>query len=58
MTTSFYRLTEKLLKKLNVNVCFRCEREFKAGDDVVSRGSKGPRTYYHQRCYNAMFIEV
>ena len=61
--TKFYELDRYNLwhiKHNNDGKCSRCGVAFKEGDTVIrmGRGKKESGRYYHQRCYNKMFIEV
>ena len=54
-----YVLTHKLSCRLGFLRCYRCGEEIEEGDEVVSTGSRGVhRKYYHQECFESMFIEA
>jgi hypothetical protein len=61
--TKFYELDRYNLwhiKHNNNGKCSKCGIAFKIGDVIIrkGRGKKEAGRYYHQRCYNALFIKV
>ncbi len=45
------------MKTLRMNICKKCQKEFKINDSVFSKRAGGSRTnviYYHQKCWEEM----
>lgn len=58
-----FKLTGHLKRRLESRigaclVCHKCEKELKVGDAVLSKNlMRGTTRYYHQTCWEALFIE-
>jgi hypothetical protein len=59
MTSKFFRLTKRTFWRFRDELCERCTKPFQIDDDVVSRHRpNNTPCFYHQKCYNAMYVEV